>query len=104
MDKFQKISSRITIALALIWAVLVAAGQLSIGQSYLGIGILSAYIGIQNTILLIWGQRTGKMSKKIAHAIQHHGQDKGLIQYGIVNILLFLLIGLTVAYCGWQQL
>ncbi len=42
--------------------------------------------------------------KKIAHAIQQHGQDKGLIQYGIVNILLFLLIGLTVAYCGWQQL
>ena len=33
MDKFQKISSRIVIALALIWAVLLAAGQLSIGHS-----------------------------------------------------------------------
>ena len=104
MGKLQKFSSRIVIALALIWAVLLAAGQLSIGQSYLGIGILSAYIGIQNAILFIWGQRTGKMPKKIAHAIQQHGQDKGMIQYGIVNILLFLLIGLIVAYCGWQQL
>lgn len=104
MDKYQKISSRVTIALALIWAVLVATGQLSIGQSYLGIGVLSAYIGIQNTILLVWGQHTGNMPKKIAYAIQQHGQDKGIIQYVIVNILVFLLVGLTVAYCGWQQL
>ncbi len=102
MDKFQKISSRIVIALALIWAVLVALGQLSVGQSYFGIGVLSAYIGIQNTLLLVWGQRTGNMPKKIAHIIEQHGPDKGIIQYVIVNILIFLLVGMTVAYCGWQ--
>lgn len=104
MEKFQKISSRIIIILALLWMLAVSIGQLSVGQSYMGIGALSAYIGIQNIILLNWGQRTGKMPPKIAYLIQRHGNNKGLMQYVIVNILLFLLIGLAVLYSGWQLL
>ena len=102
MEKFQKISSRIVIVLALFWGVLIAMGKLSVGYSYMGIGILSAYIGIQNMILLNWGQRTGQMPTKITYLIERHGNNRGLIQYVIVNILLFLLLGLAVAYCGWQ--
>ena len=76
MEKFQKISSRIIIILALLWMLAVSMGQLSVGQSYMGIGALSAYIGIQNIILLNWGQRTGKMPPKIAYLIQRHGNNK----------------------------
>ncbi len=104
MEKFQKISSRIVMVLALLWMLAVSMGQLSVGQSYMGIGALSAYIGIQNIILLNWGHRTGNMPPKIAYLIQRHGNNKGLIQYVIVNILLFLLIGLAVLYSGWQLL
>ncbi len=38
MEKFQKISSRIIIILALLWILAVSMGQLSVGQSYMGIG------------------------------------------------------------------
>ena len=33
MEKFQKISSRIIIILALLWILAVSMGQLSVGQS-----------------------------------------------------------------------
>ena len=78
--------------------------KLSTGYSYMGIGVLSTYIGIQNLILLNWGQRTGKMPAKIAYLTERHGNNKGLIQYVIVNILLFLLLGLAVVYSSWQLL
>ena len=58
MEKFQKISSRVVIVLALLWGVLIAMGKLSTGYSYMGIGVLSTYIGIQNLILLNWGQKS----------------------------------------------
>lgn len=102
MEKFQKFSSRIVIVLALLWAVLVVTGQLPIGYSYLILGALSAYIGVQNMILLNWGQRTGQMPSKITYLIQRHGNNKGIMQYVVVNVLLFLLIGLAVMYCGYQ--
>ena len=104
MEKFQKISSRVVIVLALRWGVLIAMGKLSTGYSYMGIGVLSTYIGIQNLILLNWGQRTGKMPTKITYLIERHGNNKGLIQYVLVNILLFLLLGLAVVYSSWQLL
>ena len=74
------------------------------GWSYLGIGFLSAYIGIQNIILLVYGQRTGDMPEKIAYLINRHGNDKGMVQYVLVNIMLYLFIGLIVMYCGWTML
>ena len=91
MKKIQKISSRVIIVLAILWAVAVVAGLFpSLGWSYLGIGFLSAYIGIQNIILLVYGKRTGN--------------DKGMVQYVLVNIMLYLFIGLIVMYCGWTML
>lgn len=102
MEKFQKISSRIVIALALLLGIAIALGKISVGYSYMGIGLLSTYIGIQNMILLNWGQRTGQMPAKIAFLIERHGNNKGLMQYTLINILMFLLLGLSVAYCGWQ--
>lgn len=102
MEKFQKLSSRIVIVLALFWAVMVATGQLSTGYSYFILGTLSAYIGLQNIILLNWGQRTGNMPSKVTYLIQRHGNNKGIVQYVLVNILLFLFIGLAVMYCGYQ--
>ena len=105
MKKIQKISSRIIIALAILWAVAVVAGLFpSLGWSYLGIGFLSAYIGIQNIILLVYGQRTGDMPEKIAYLINRHGNDKGMVQYVLVNIMLYLFIGLIVMYRGWTML
>lgn len=101
MEKFQKISSRVIIVLALIWAVLMSTGMLTVGQGYFAIGVLSAYIGVQNIILLNWGQRTGQMPNKITHLVERHGEQKGILTYVVVNILLYLLIGLVVMYCGW---
>jgi len=104
MEQFQKISSKIVIALALLWLVLVSLGKLNLGQSYLMLGALSAYIGVQNIILLNWGQRTGQLPKKIAYLVEQRGMQKGVRQYVLVNILLFLLIGIVVAYCGVTML
>lgn len=102
MEKFQKYSSRTIIALALIWFALVLSGKLSVGMSYFGIGIISTYLGIQNIILLNWGQRSGKMPNKIAHHIKHHGEQAGILRYVVINVLPYLLIGIVVMVCGWM--
>lgn len=101
MEKFQKISSRVVIVLALLWAVAVAMGKLNVAYSYMIFGALAAYIGVQNIILLNWGQRIGQMPKKIVYLIERHGHDRGILQYVLVNVLLYLLIGLAVLFCGW---
>lgn len=104
MEKFQKYSSRAIIALALIWFVLVLSGKLTTGMSYFGIGIISTYLGIQNIILLNLGQRSGKMPNKIAYQIKQHGERGGILRYVIINILLYLIIGIIVMICGWMMM
>lgn len=94
MQKFQKYSSRLVMISALIWILLVFSKQLTIGQSYFIIGVLFTYIGIQNILLLNIGQRTGNLTNKITHYIQHHGEQKGILMYVCINILLFLCIGI----------
>lgn len=104
MEKFQKISSRIVIVLAILWGGVIALAKVPVGYCYMGIGVLSTYVAVQNIILLNWGQRTGQMPTKISYLIERHGNKKGLLQYVILNILLFLALGLTVIFCGWQLL
>lgn len=104
MEQYQKISSRIIIVLAFVWAALTATGNLSTGQSYFMIGAISAYIGVQNIILLNWGQRTGRLPRKIVYLIEQHGHNSGILRYTLINILLFLLIGLFVMGCAWTLL
>ena len=41
------------------------------------------------------------MPNKITHLVERHGEQKGILTYVVVNILLYLLIGLVVMYCGW---
>ena len=53
MEKFQKISSKVVIVLALVWAVLTFTHMIPVKISYMVIGGLAAYIGIQNIILLL---------------------------------------------------
>jgi len=100
MEKFQKISSRVVIVLALIWAAVTFTGMIPTGLSYMIIGALAAYIGIQNIILLNWGLKIGKMPNKITYQIEQHGHDKGIKNFAFINILLYLIIGLVVFICG----
>ena len=104
MEKFQKISSRIIIALAFVWAALTFSNMIPVGASYMLIGILAAYIGIQNIILLNWGLKIGKMTNKITYQIELHGHHKGIRNFVFVNIILYLSIGLVVAVCGYLTL
>lgn len=101
MEKFQKNSSKIVIALAFVWAALSFTGMIPVGASYMIIGGLAAYIGIQNIILLNWGLKIGKMPNKIAYQIEQHGHSKGIKHYVVINILLYLIIGIVVLVCGY---
>lgn len=100
MEKFQQISSKAVIVLALVWAVLTFSGMIPEGISYMIIGGLAAYIGIQNIILLNWGLKIGKMPNKITYQIEQHGHNKGIKNFVVVNILLYLIIGIVVFVCG----
>ena len=102
MEKFQKYSSRAIMLMALLWAILTFSGTLSVGQSYFMIGLISAYLGIQNIILLNMGQRSGKMPNKIAYQIERHGDRAGIMRYVCINILLYFIIGVVVMVCGWS--
>lgn len=100
MEKFQKISSKVVIVLALIWALLTFTSMIPVGISYIFIGALAAYIGVQNIILLNWGLKIGKMPNKIAYQIEQNGHEKGIKNFVIVNVLLYLIIGIIVFVCG----
>ena len=100
MEKFQKTSSKIVIALAFVWAALTFSNSIPVGASYMMIGALAAYIGIQNIILLNWGLKIGKMTNKITYQIELHGHKKGIKNYVLVNVLLYLSIGIVVFVCG----
>ncbi len=100
MEKFQKISSRVVIVLAFVWAALSFSGMIPVGVSYMVIGGLAAYIGIQNIILLNWGLKIGKMPTKITYQIEQHGHNKGIKNYVVINVLLYLIIGIVVLVCG----
>ena len=100
MEKFQRTSSKIVITLALIWAALTFTSSIPVGWSYIIIGFLAAYIGIQNIILLNWGLKIGKMPNKITYIIEQHGHNKGIRNYVVVNILLYLILGIVVFVCG----
>ncbi len=101
MEKFQKLSSRLILLMAALWAVLTFGGIITVGQSYFLIGLISTWLGIQNIILLNMGQKSGKMPNKIVHHIERHGERSGIIHYVIINILLYLVIGVVVMVCGF---
>ena len=90
--------------LAFLWAILVTFKIISPAYGYFMLGALSTYIGIQNIILLNWSQKSGEMTTKISYLVEKHGEQRGMIQYVIVNVLLFLLAGLGVMYCGYQMM
>ena len=96
MEKFQKFSSRIVIGLAFIWAALTFSHMISVNISYMMIGGLAAYIGVQNIILLNWGLKIGKMPNKISYQIEQHGHNKGIRNFVVINVLMYLLIGIVV--------
>ena len=96
MEKFQKISSKVVIALALVWAALTFTHMIPVKISYMVIGGLAAYIGIQNIILLNWGLKIGKMPNKITYQIEQHGHNKGIKNFVVINVLLYLIIGIVV--------
>ncbi|MBQ2776594.1 MAG: hypothetical protein IJF50_03755 [Peptococcaceae bacterium] len=100
MEKFQKISSKVVIALALVWAALTFTSSIPVGVSYMAIGALAAYIGIQNIILLNWGLKIGKMPNKITYQIEQHGHNKGIKNFVAINVLLYLIVGIVVFVCG----
>ncbi len=102
MEKFQKISSRLILLMAALWTALTFGGVITVGQSYFFIGLISTWLGVQNIILLNMGQKTGKMPNKIAHHIERHGERSGLMHYIVINILLYLIIGVVVMVCGWS--
>ncbi len=104
MEKFQRISSKAVMFAAIVWAILAFSGILSIGQSYMGIGALAFYISIQNIILLNWGKKIGRMPKKIAYQIEHSGHNRGILNFVIVNILIYMFVGLAALYGGYTML
>ncbi|MBR4944075.1 MAG: hypothetical protein IKZ26_01515 [Peptococcaceae bacterium] len=104
MEKFQKYSSRVILLMSTAWAVLTFGGMLTSGQSYFLIGLISAYLGVQNIILLNLGQRSGTMPNKLLYHVEHHGERAGIIRYVIINVLLYLIIGVVVMVCGWMMM
>ncbi len=102
MEKFQKLSSRAILLMCALWAVLTFGGIITAGLSYFLIGLISAWLGVQNIILLNLGQKTGTMPNKLAHHVKHHGEKSGIMRYVIINVLLYLLIGIVVMVCGWM--
>ena len=98
MERYQKISSKIIIALAVIWIFL----PLDLGYRYMFFGAIVTYMGIQNFILILWGKRTGQMPSKIQHLVNKHGTDKAELIFGLFFILFFLLMGIGVVYSGYQ--
>ena len=104
MEKYQSISSKFIMIAAVIWAFLAFSGTLTIGQSYMGIGALAFYISIQNIILLNWGKKIGRMPKKIAYQIERSGHNKGIINFVVINILIYMFVGLAALYGGYTML
>lgn len=98
MERYQKISSRITILLAFMWLFL----PMEVGYKYMCFGALVLYIGIQNMILLIWGQRIGQMPMKIHFLAEKHGNDKAMLIFVLFFVLFFILMGLGIIYSGYQ--
>ena len=104
MEKFQTLSSRIILLLCALWAVLTFSGMLPVGHSYFLLGLISTWLGIQNIILLNLGQKTGTMPNKLAHHVKNHGERGGIIRYVIINVLIYLLIGVVVMICSWMMI
>lgn len=104
MEKFQKISSKIIMGLSAVWLVLTATHSISVGQSYMFLGALGVYLGIQNIILLNMAQKTGELPRKIAVLVEAHGHDRGIKQYVIVNILIFIIVGAIAMVSGFNLL
>ena len=104
MKKFQTLSSRAVLLMCAVWAVLTFGGMLTNGQSYFFLGLISAWLGVQNIILLNMGQKTGEMPDKLAYHVKQKGERGGIIRYVIINILLYLLIGIVVMVCGWSMM
>lgn len=104
MEKFQKLSSRAILLMCALWAVLTFGGMIDNGQAYFFLGLISTYLGIQNIILLNMGQKSGKMPDKLAYHVKQKGERGGIIRYVIINILLYLLIGIVVMICGWMMM
>jgi hypothetical protein len=104
MKKFQTFSSRAVLLMCAVWAVLTFGGMLTNGQSYFFLGLISAWLGVQNIILLNMGQKTGEMPDKLAYHVKQKGERGGIIRYVIINILLYLLIGIVVMVCGWSMM
>lgn len=104
MEKFQKISSKIIMGLSVVWILLTATRSISVGQSYMFLGALGVYLGIQNIILLNMAQKTGELPRKISLLVEAHGHDKGIKQYVIVNILMYMIIGALAMIAGFSVL
>lgn len=104
MEQFQKLSSRIILLMCAAWAVVTFGGIISTGQSYFFIGLISAWLGVQNIILLNLGQRSGTMPNKLAHHVKQHGEKSGIMHYVVINVLLYLIIGVVVMVCGWMMM
>ena len=82
MKKFQTLSSRAVLLMCAVWAVLTFGGMLTNGQSYFFLGLISAWLGVQNIILLNMGQKTGEMPDKLAYHVKQKGERGGIIRHG----------------------
>lgn len=99
MERFQKYSARVLLILALLWLFL----PMDAGYKYIYLGALILYVGVQNLVFLNIGQRSGKMPPKIAHLIERHGNEKGMMIYALLFVLFFILAGIGTIYSGVQM-
>ena len=103
MKKFQKISQKVVIALAILWVLLLAIPSIPLGYRYIYVGALIFYLGIQNILLLNIGQRTGVMPDKLLMYQQRLGERSGVVRYGVVAFF-YIVFGVLIIYGGYQAL
>lgn len=95
MDMINKIFKPLYLLAAIGWLLLAAFHLLSTEGLLIYLGVMTIGIGIRNLVILNVSYKTNVVHEKIQSYINRYGIKKGLIYYGILMILLYIIFGLV---------
>lgn len=99
---FHKISQKIILLAALIWAVIAFFQLIPLRYIYVYFGALVLYIGLQNMIILNLGVKKGEIPAKITHYQERFGEKNGVIFYALFSIVMFIVFGIIIIVSAFQ--
>lgn len=94
MEKFDKIFRQFIMVAGILWLGAAAMHLLEQNMLFILLGALSVLLSVKNIIILNVSSRTGNLHPKIEEYVSSNGLKKGLLYYGVFNVLTFLVLGI----------